>query len=331
MSQVADLAAPSAVVWAPRIPLVGAAIANLLAVIPVVRFRPDVILVNPGLAVAGALCALLLRRAAIVADVRSVPVNPPGSLAARVGDLEFRLAMHLPRLSAVTAITAGTASLLRARYGLAPAVPITIWGSGANVALFNPEVRGVPREAFAPPNRILICYHGHLSLARGLGTLIDALAVARRSEPRLHLILLGGGKDLSALRERVLRAGLEEYVTFLAPVPIADVPGYLAACDGAVIPLPDEVIWRVSSPLKLYEDLAMGLPVLATDIEPHRGFGDLITLCSPDILGIAAGLLKLAGDAIAHERSPRRADLQSLSWAFPARHLSEGLERSIGI
>ncbi|HLB45004.1 MAG TPA: glycosyltransferase, partial [Candidatus Limnocylindrales bacterium] len=320
-SPPADVSCPTAVAWVPSIPLLGALVANFTAVAPVLRFRPDVIVVNPGFAVAGAICALLAHRAVVITDVRSIPVEESAGFGRLVHTLEFRLAMHLPRLAGVTAISGGTARVLRERYGLGDGVPSAIWSSGANTRLFNPNVVPAPRETVAPADGIALIYHGHLTMARGLGTLLNALARARQREPDLHLVLLGRGPALDELRRMADEPGLRDAVTFVPPVAIGEVPAILAACDGAVVPLPDHPWWRVSSPMKLFEALAMGLPVLATDIEPHRELADAVRLCRPDEIGLADGLLAIARDVRARRGAARRADLDRLSWGVQARRL----------
>ena len=59
-------------------------------------------------------------------------------------------------------------------------------------------------------------------------------------------------------------------MTLLPVVPYAEVPKHIAIADICVVPLPDIDWWRVSSPLKVYEYLAMGKPVIMTNILPNR-------------------------------------------------------------
>jgi glycosyltransferase involved in cell wall biosynthesis len=54
------------------------------------------------------------------------------------------------------------------------------------------------------------------------------------------------------------------------PVPHKDIPQWIKNCDLPVIPLPDFIGWRVSSPIKLMEYMAMGKSIVLTDIEAHR-------------------------------------------------------------
>ena len=47
-------------------------------------------------------------------------------------------------------------------------------------------------------------------------------------------------------------------------------PAYVALSDVGLLPFPNLMWWRVSSPIKLMEYMAMRKPVIVTDIEAHR-------------------------------------------------------------
>jgi teichuronic acid biosynthesis glycosyltransferase TuaH len=115
--------------------------------------------------------------------------------------------------------------------------------------------------------------------------------------------------------------GLQRAVAVVAAVPMDEVPRYLAAADVGVIPLPDDTWWQVQSPMKLFEYLAMGMTVIATDIEAHRGI-DGVVLCAPTVAGLADAMAEII------QRPPERVpiDLNRYSWDRAAEHLSEFLE-----
>jgi glycosyltransferase involved in cell wall biosynthesis len=82
-----------------------------------------------------------------------------------------------------------------------------------------------------------------------------------------RLTLLGDGTARRELEEAA--AGSAGKVCVLPPVPHTEVPHALATAHAGVLPFPDEEKFRVSSPIKLFEYMAAGLPILATRIACH--------------------------------------------------------------
>jgi glycosyltransferase involved in cell wall biosynthesis len=109
-----------------------------------------------------------------------------------------------------------------------------------------------------------LIYIGSLHHERNLLPLSRAVVRAREEGLNLHLTLVGDGSERSQL-EGFARAHTDAVVV-RPPVPHAQVPGLLAEADVGVLPFPDELKFRVSSPIKLFEYLAAGLPVLTTDL-----------------------------------------------------------------
>ncbi len=84
-------------------------------------------------------------------------------------------------------------------------------GSGAGTAGSTDAVRpGLRTPGLLPPDVINVLYAGRLTTEKGVELLADAFLAARRRDPRLHLVLAGGGPEERALRER-----LGEHATFL--------------------------------------------------------------------------------------------------------------------
>ena len=55
-----------------------------------------------------------------------------------------------------------------------------------------------------------VLYAGRLTIEKGVDLLADSFLAARAADPRLHLVLAGGGPEEEALRER-----LGPHATFL--------------------------------------------------------------------------------------------------------------------
>jgi glycosyltransferase involved in cell wall biosynthesis len=156
-------------------------------------------------------------------------------------------------------------------------------------------VRPSPRRpAAAGADRFVVGFVGTLKPWHGLDVLLDALALL---DPTWHLLLVGDGPEGPALRTQADRLGLAVETT--GAVDPTAVPGLLHRMDVAVAPYP-ALADPYFSPLKLYEYLAAGLPVVASDVgqvpDALEG-GRLGVLVPPgDPVALAAALTALRAD-----------------------------------
>jgi len=96
---------------------------------------------------------------------------------------------------------------------------------GIDLSLFRP--RESPTRRFGDR---LICTRSHAPVY-DIPTLIDALAILKRSGMHFRCLFLGGGHLLDVHRERVQVAGLADFVTFAGQVPLVDVAAMLRDSD----------------------------------------------------------------------------------------------------
>jgi glycosyltransferase involved in cell wall biosynthesis len=153
----------------------------------------------------------------------------------------------------------------------------------------------------------------------GLSEWVDVslLAELARTRPAWTLCLVGppGGTDLRPLRSL-------DNVHLLGPRPYQDLPRYLAGMDVALIPFVQDGVARHADPIKAYEYLAAGVPVVATDLPALRRLSHVVRLAhSPDefVQHIEAALAEDDG-----RRAERQAEAQRHSWSSRFRAL-EGL------
>ena len=76
---------------------------------------------------------------------------------------------------------------------------IARWARGVDLSLYDPA----KRDPGAFPGQVKVLYAGRLTKEKGVDLLADAFLRARERDPRLHLLLAGGGPEEGALRERL--------------------------------------------------------------------------------------------------------------------------------
>jgi glycosyltransferase involved in cell wall biosynthesis len=182
----------------------------------------------------------------------------------------------------------------------------------------------------------IVGYMGRLhtmSIGKGIDTLIDAVAML----PDLPItLLLVGGPDEAAesLRQRWIAHGLpaERYL-YRTHVPPARVPAYLAAFDVCAMPFPfTEHFAYYASPLKLFEYMAAGGCVLASDLpstaEVVTHDKNAILYPPGDVNAMAAALRRLHDSADLRMRigGAAKAEAAHYSWTARARQILFGQE-----
>jgi len=128
----------------------------------------------------------------------------------------------------------------------------------------------VRRELNLPLEKFLVVYTGHLYAWKGIDTVVEAAAEC--ADPNIRFVIVGGTqKDVRVYRERV-RIQKIQNITFLGHKPKKDIPSYLMAADALLLPNSAKTTESVlyTSPIKLFEYMAAGIPVIASDMPSIR-------------------------------------------------------------
>lgn len=195
-------------------------------------------------------------------------------------------------------------------------------------------VRNVPDRVLerAEPHldEALAVYVGVLAPSRGLEQAVRALPAA----PGLRLRLIGPDDEgfSAQITREAEQAGVADRVEIRPPVPPAEVIDAIAGARlGLVLIQPTSLSHRLSLPNKLFEYVAAGIPVLASDlpvIAPlvrHEGLGEVVA--PDDVDAISAAMRRLA-DAGASEgfRPGLREFAKRSAWAHEKHLLAEVYE-----
>lgn len=195
------------------------------------------------------------------------------------------------------------------------------WDRGVDTSRFGPSLRG----ELELPDRFNVLYAGRLTREKGIDLLLDAFALARRSEPRLHLVLAGGGPE-----EDTVRARAGEHATMLGWLAGRELAAAYASADAFVFPSSTDTFGQV-----ILEAQASGLPVLAVgrggplSLIEQRRTG---LLCEPRAGALADGLLELAASPLLRERlaaAGLRA-ARARTWEAALARLAHGYTRALG-
>ncbi len=130
------------------------------------------------------------------------------------------------------------------------------------------DIHVVPAGAFQNPHSIIKCdpkenleivYIGRIDRRRGVGQIIP-LSESLIEHGIAHNILVVGDGDM---REEMVRYSNNcEFFDFLDNVSRDEIPGILATMHIGIMPMPDKLVWRISSPLKLAEYISSGLTLI---------------------------------------------------------------------
>lgn len=180
------------------------------------------------------------------------------------------------------------------------------------------RVTSVARPGGVRP--LTVGFVGTLKPWHGTEHLVDAVALLLGREPGWRLLVVGDGPQREALQERCARWGIEDAVELVGAVRPEDVVAHLHRMDVGCAPYEDLDDFYFS-PLKVYEYLAAGLPVVASRVPGMAGLlrgGELGRLVRPgDAEDLAAALVGLAADPAARARageSARRTAVRAHTW-----------------
>ena len=261
---------------------------------------------------------------------------PPVRVFDLADDYEAMLRTELGALALPPVLAAGRRTLHRMldRADLRLAVSHTLADAypGRGIEVLP---NGVDLRRFQAVRRPLLDRAGQVPVVGYVGAFeyfidFDLIIETARRLPEFRFRLVGAGRDFEAVREKA--AGLAN-VELPGPVPFHDVPAEIAGfdyCLNLFVPLP---ISHGACPMKLFEYLAMGKPVLSTDLAELRRLGPDFLVPANDAEQAAAALRRLEAD---REEAARRAAAglrwveERFDWARLAARLVELIEARAG-
>lgn len=127
---------------------------------------------------------------------------------------------------------------------------------------------------------------GSLKPWHGIDVLLDTFQTVHARMPKSRLLIVGDGPERARVEARAIESGLQDSIVLTGAVRPDDVPGLLTSMDVAIAPYRAQRGFYFS-PLKIFEYMAAGLPIVAGRI------GQIEDILEHDISGVLCG----AGDA----------------------------------
>lgn len=149
-----------------------------------------------------------------------------------------------------------------------PEEKIVVFPNVADIQRFKPDLdaRHKVRASLGIGDAPLILFVGNFYEWHDVATLLRAFVMLLNIHPDARLMLVGDGAKRQAMAQLAFELGIERVVIFTGMVAHTDVPRFMASADIAVVPYPvlEQDVWL--SPLKLFEYMATGNAIIASNV-----------------------------------------------------------------
>lgn len=203
---------------------------------------------------------LLKRKNKFVSDIRTTPTSPD-TFDKEMKTFHGQFKYAIKYFDGFSFITPFMEKYVMSRYENKD-YKIVNWSSGVDLDQFNPDNYISNRQS----GKFRLFYHGGISLSRGNLNLIKAAHLLVKAGYEIELLQVGILVD-EEIKDYCEAQNISSWCKILPPVALTAIPQMIADCDLPVMPFPNFMGWRVSSPIKLMEYLAMGKKVLVPNME----------------------------------------------------------------
>lgn len=228
--------------------------------------RPDVVVAtSPQFfsAVAGWAIGVLKRRPFVfeVSDLWPASIAAVGALSkGKIYRALERLELFLYRRAAAIVVLTPAFREDLIRRGIAGG-KIAVVINGVDLSRYGKREKDAAlTEELELKGKFVVGYIGTHGMAHGLENAVAA-AELLRGDQRFRLVLVGDGAAKPALQALANKAQLQN-VIFVPAQPKSMMPRMWSLCDAALIHLKDDQIFSEVIPSKMFEAMAMGLPLL---------------------------------------------------------------------
>jgi len=208
--------------------------------------------------------------------------------------------------------------------------------NGVSTELFHPlpideEVDSLRKRLGFEEGDEVVAYVGNLSLWQGIEYLVRSAPMVVEKNPAVKFMVVGHGPTYDRCLKLSAELGVADRFRFVGRIPYSNLTYYVNLADVCVAPYMRDI---PNCPIKVYEYLACGKPVVCSDIpgiDNLRDTGALVLVEPCDPQALASALLSTLADmdarAAQRELGPKVAS--EYTWENTARKVSEVIEAAV--
>ncbi|MBS60316.1 MAG: glycosyl transferase family 1 [Anaerolineaceae bacterium] len=218
-------------------------------------------------------------------------------------------ALEQDLLSMVDQVIVTHAGLQQAKSGISRRLALI--PNGADLKHFSLAVHQdtvPPKEVSGLPKPV-IGFHGWIQYWIDF----DLIAYAARKRPDWSFVFIGPIEPLA----RVNKVRSLSNVHFLGKMPYENIPALIAGFDVCINPFVIDKLSDTVSPIKLYEYLASGKPVVSVDMPAAREFADLISIVHTPgefVSALEEQISSNEKETVVHDMEARQKAVANYSW-----------------
>jgi len=208
--------------------------------------------------------------------------------------------------------------------------------NGVSTELFRPlpideEVSSLRKRLGFDEGDEIVAYVGNLSLWQGIEYLVRSAPMILEKDPAVRFMVVGYGPTYDMCRELAEELGVADKFRFVGQTPYSSLPHYVNLADVCVAPYTRDI---PNCPIKIYEYLACGKPVVCSDIPGIDNLRDtgalaLIEPCNAEALATALLEALADMDARAAQRKLGPKVVSEYTWENTARKVAEICEEAV--
>ena len=218
--------------------------------------------------------------------------------------------------------SAGLAKRVRT---IAPSAQVTEWHFSSEIEPVEASKVTALRESLGiQPGQRVVLYGGTFERYQGLRTLLEAIPQVTRELPETVFLLVGVDGEQAASIARLTRGIRTEQLKLIDRQPRERIPPYFALADVLVSPR----LFGGNLPLKIFDYMAAGRPIIATDIPSHRAVltEERAVLIPPDKRALANAITSLLKDPARARRLAEAGQTfarKNLAWSTFVRSVND--------